>query len=323
MVTETKESIDYQPYLPQLIPELPLKELPQFPLSTIAEEIADRLANMTQQKFPVDADLLARYCCVVRIIYKNRIDLGNPQAAIEKITGESGCYYLVKIIEDLRLDRTGEQRFAIGHEIGHIIAEKIKPLLNRAFADYREKEGFCDTFARMLLLPRTLLLQELKRIRDIDLHRQCVEISNKSNVPPEFVCKRIVEDLKLFKGIFLVIPYGNSAASWIKNLDRWSSSNYPPNIFLPDNALKGLLNLIERAVRHHGRWPMNEVLSVDCKPVGVKNPKKPNWRNVYRIDVKTFFAGDDEGVERAICSIRFGDKIAEVRDDYGGEYVCL
>lgn len=320
MARETE--LAYQPFIPQLIPELPSVELPDDPLSAcspsnLAEKISGQLVGLmgsAERELPVNLDVLARNCGVVKVIRKN----DGSFSPFGRVVPLCDSYYVVEL-KEYQSRSEWEHMVTLGHEIGHIVLNKLGLDLSCGII---YKEDFCEAFAQAVLLPKESVLNELKTLKKGPATLKCQKLAEKAQVPIRYVVKRLVEDLKIFEGIFVVIPspkhdmggIHERAADWVSvgNFPFPLTGNQIEELFIKGIYLSGVISS-----SRHLDCSRNHVQIVDHN-IGVINPRRPGWTTVYELEIDVAFLnnGDGGGALRNICWIKLGRKLGIVHEDY-------
>lgn len=308
----------FQPYLPELYPELPTNGFVNLEANAMIEEFADRLAAETNQSLPVNVRELAKYLGIMRI------DDGHPfyvRGLLNTLADVSNqLYYRALIRADMG---ENEKRTTIAHEMGHV-ALHILGLENVR----QEEEELSDRFARAVLLPRRLVKQITTRGHPFEIFADAFE---KTGMEEEYVLHRLVKDLRVMRGYdaFVWIPrrtdgkngfedYGSVISRYARfpTIGRYGSVNQVDKI----DAMMIFDSLGRYLWPHTGKiYSLKDVYSEDWFGIF----KKRENLAVYPLtgDAVTFgesmeisYAGTGEKPEFAICGLNIGKMVAEAAD---------
>lgn len=184
-------SADYQPFIPQLIPELGINYLKGRPFSEeLAIEAANIIALGANVHFPIKASLVANMCRIPLITRREGMHYG-MQGELLPLEGHGGLYSLIELKSSLD---EPEARHTIAHETGHQVLRILDMPAYNYEGPYRI-ESFCDTFAATLLAPDHLLRYFQDRVGDnsmpyLELFR---ELLKETAIPPFVLAKRLVD----------------------------------------------------------------------------------------------------------------------------------
>lgn len=229
--------LEHQPYLPGLLPELPIKDLPpDLSDGELAEELADRLARETNQSLPVDIEEIAQFCGVVKTTEVPKL---NAQGFL-RLINETDYYHLELRAEDDPL----EKRVTQAHELGHLALRALgREWTSKGWDNHTPVEEFCNRFARALLAPRSLLEPEVKVLNQANQEKLWLDHSDWSGsskaltnelwqllqiteLPSPYLAQRLAADLELSENTLLSITMGSK---------REKRSKYARNPSDPDS----------------------------------------------------------------------------------------
>lgn len=150
------------------------------------------IRHRVPSSFPCDVLALARAFDVseVRVVMHRE---GNNRGAAELLRTASGGY-LVKLYRGQGLDRSfnSMERFAVAHEIAHIVMEREYGDAVLADADEYLVERWCNLFAARVLLPDSRL-DAVKWENAISLVYLIDDLSKSGGVSRPVVAKRLIE----------------------------------------------------------------------------------------------------------------------------------
>ena len=131
----------------------------------IREVLADIAAELSQSRWPVDVEDVARTLGIrVEVIAES----GSQPAAHLSMRGRPTIAIRTSAFADPHKDNFN--RFSIAHEIGHWIIWRRFGLLPARNGEYWEHERLCNEFAANLLVPITILSRHLQTLHQRRVH---------------------------------------------------------------------------------------------------------------------------------------------------------
>lgn len=315
-------NVEFQPYFPQLAPpDLPLPVTE--PKEIGIENYANSIARLTKQTLPIDLIKIIHRTRIAKTTYSTeRLALGSPYGTISLIRGlpeDSPTYFEMTINSKLS---GPERRLTIAHEFAHYALFE-----DGKFNLEKNNEKLVDQVARAILAPTELLMPYLKDFAQKPLETIAF-LFGKTHLPPYQLITRLVKDLGLLKGIFIVARNntpGQIDREWLitndKNLDEISERES----FIRYNFLLS---------NHFDREGLEKVRPVDesdqLKWALTKNNKKNGWIDIWESDVKgininTRMLDDDGNVEKedsaksvnerfTVLNVTKKNKVGEIKD---------
>lgn len=317
-----KETIEFQPFIPELAPSLrlPVETLtPHVDLASCFEEFTDNLANATGQELPININTYLKEFLIVKLSSHDNslLPLGLTWL-VERLPVSFPNYYDIEV-NDHQCEE--DKRFTLAHEMGHIFIIENNHFVNSSLTDdiisFNEEEK-SDRFARALLAPKSLLLPELMRLRKYDPVALIVILYGKTQMPPYMITERLVNDLHLLHENFLVFSLGDDPKRrglWVtsqnSNLNDYKNSDKKPLHYVMPNHYKFV-------TPPRNATDLEPFALGDDVHVITKSDQNEGWFNVHNAKLKGISVGKEiDGIvipEYGIISFKFGEKIAEVKE---------
>lgn len=192
--------LGYQPYLKQLIPHFPLKDLAEkIPrteeeIKVLARNAANIISREANMRVPVGIWRTAR---MLRILVIQRDPALESEGVTGTLPGNDGRYWFTRL--QPAPGYTPEERATVAHETGHIVLHDYFDL------PVGEREVFCEIFAAAILAPEDFLKYECQKMGNLEPLKRFHKLYQKTLMPPDMLAMRLV-DLDLLPFPVIIFP---------------------------------------------------------------------------------------------------------------------
>ncbi len=286
MIARTKEFIEFQPFIPELTPNLALpKDIPFDKKGACFERLADKLMEPIRT-FPVDADKLANFFHITNIANGVRTTdpkeggFGGSTLLIRDLPGDFPDYYHVTRFSKSQI----EKRFTVAHEAGHVL---FLPYESDLDLNATEREDLADSIGRRILAPEKATRIEFEKLKGLDPLLQLAQLYKKLQMPAYELVKRLAIDLKILKGNFLVFSL-NKSNNVANHLVR-------DELFISENTFRQLSFSHTNTSFLYDYLHNQEILNHISAKALVENKEKKEEGTLWNVKVKGITLGNGEG----------------------------